>query len=545
MLTTKNSTDSVIKLVDFGCAQVGADDEQGSSMVGKTLAYCPPEQLQKGARMHPSMDLWSLGVILFIMLTGIHPFDLNGNASDEEVADLVVSGKQPPPLRNSPITVHLSESAIQLMEMLLTRDPDRRITALELLEHPWVKGDTASQQVMTGIDKKLSLFRRYKSRIEKKVFADFVEWSDDNKDDIATRISLIERSFRALDPGKKGYITPEDMRKATGEASSSWLPEPAPPMCLSGFSEMMADNLKSRYFPTGHVIYRQGDIGNHMYFINSGAVIVKSPGVSAKRGAGDFFGEGALLHPEKIRSATVECATPVHALEVSRDFFEKNLANRSLLLMLREKDKIRKRNRAKVILRQQEGLTPAKFKKGDYLFKSGESTDILYMVESGLVDVLMGDKKVLTSTPGNIVGEHAVITEKKRNSTAICVSNEGCQVYQMNGKDFRKLLDESPEVKNSLRDLCLRRDFKKAVVLRLKQEFPYDNPRQAFDAVRGDEEVLSFEAVAGLLRELDPDTSDEEVSEVVQRLDFTKTGSISYEEFKKVFIADIRKSQTI
>jgi serine/threonine protein kinase len=67
MLTTKSSTDSVIKLVDFGCAQVGPEEDgKSSSMAGKTLAYCPPEQLSKGAKMHPSMDLWALGVILYI-----------------------------------------------------------------------------------------------------------------------------------------------------------------------------------------------------------------------------------------------------------------------------------------------------------------------------------------------------------------------------------------------------------------------------------------------------------------------------------------------
>ena len=311
MLTTKSSTDSVVKLVDFGCAQVGSDDKETSSMAGKTLAYCPPEQLRRGAHMHPSMDLWALGVILYIMLTGVHPFDLNGTASDDEVAEIVRSGKQPPPLRNSPITVHLSKSAIELMEMLMTRDPNMRVTALELLEHPWVKGETASQEVMADIDKKLSLFRRYKSRIEQKVFADIVEWSDEYEDDIATRISLIERSFRALDPGKKGYITTEDMRKATGGGEEK--PEPVPsesstPMSLSGFSHMMAENMKNKYFPTGYVVYRQGDIGNHMYFINSGAVLVQSSGASVKRGAGDFFGEGALLHPQKIRSATIRCA---------------------------------------------------------------------------------------------------------------------------------------------------------------------------------------------------------------------------------------------
>ena len=251
-------------------------------------------------------------------------------------------------------------------------------------------------------------------------------------------------------------------------------------------------------------------------------------------------------HPDVLFDLLFQ--TPVHALEVSRDFFEKNLANRGLLLLLREKDKIRKRNRAKMILRLQENLRPMEFRQGEYLFETGDNGDTLYMVESGLVDILMeDDKRVLTATPGNVCGEHSVITKKSRNSSAVCVSPEGCQVYQMQGDDFRKLMDSSPEVKDSLRDLCLRRNFKKAVVMRLQKEFPYDDPRQAFDAIKEGVKgnALTMEEVRRLLRGWDKDITDEEIAEVVERLDLTKSGFISYDEFKKIFIADIRKSEAI
>lgn len=49
------------------------------------------------------------GIILYIMLTGIHPFDLTGRASDADVAATICK-REPPPLRNSPITAHLSDS---------------------------------------------------------------------------------------------------------------------------------------------------------------------------------------------------------------------------------------------------------------------------------------------------------------------------------------------------------------------------------------------------------------------------------------------------
>lgn len=83
MLSTEHASDCVIKLVDFGCAQVTAPDSafqlaKGSKgETANTPAYCPPEVLDKRlakSTLDPSMDMWALGTILYIMLTGMHPF---------------------------------------------------------------------------------------------------------------------------------------------------------------------------------------------------------------------------------------------------------------------------------------------------------------------------------------------------------------------------------------------------------------------------------------------------------------------------------------
>lgn len=116
----------------------------------------------------------------------------------------------------------------------------------------------------------------------------------------------------------------------------------------------------------------------------------------------------------------------------------------------------------------------------------------------------------------------------------------------MLGPDFRKLMDASPDIKESLTDMMNRRDFKKAVVLRLGHEFPYNNPREAFDAVdvkrRG---VLHVKDVTRLMRSLDKDYTDFEVQSMMQTLDLSKDGEITFDEFKKVFIGDIRTTQSM
>jgi len=195
-----------------------------------------------------------------------------------------------------------------------------RMSAIELLEHPWVQGKTARQQKMADSDKRLHAFKKFKTKLEAKLFENMVESGPG--EGIEKRTSLIERAFRELDPDDRGYVTTKDLRRMAGDKDD---PEEANnKLSLSGFSDLLSDSMKNKYFQKGHIVYREGDIGNHMYFINSGRISVETTnGSTVTRGPGDFFGEGALLHPKKIRSATIRCITPVHAMEISREYFEK------------------------------------------------------------------------------------------------------------------------------------------------------------------------------------------------------------------------------
>lgn len=107
----------------------------------------------------------ALGVIVYIMLTGVHPFDVNGRASDAEIERDIRDARKPLPLGpGNPYTRHLSPSALDLIGRLMERDPRRRLSAFEMLHHPWVTGEKASTDVMAGSDKRLNKFRRFKVR---------------------------------------------------------------------------------------------------------------------------------------------------------------------------------------------------------------------------------------------------------------------------------------------------------------------------------------------------------------------------------------------
>jgi hypothetical protein len=139
-----------------------------------------------------------------------------------------------------------------------------------------------------------------------------------------------------------------------------------------------------------------------------------------------------------------------------------------------------------------------------------------------------------------------IITGRPRNCSAHCA--DGCVLLEMSGRDFLSLTKQSPDIMSSLRDLSLRRDFKKAVVHRLQKEFPYDHPQEAYDAVMGPNSTsknLQYNDISTLMRELHPEYTDDDILEIIRVLALTNTSDVSFDEFKKVFVADIRLSASV
>jgi CRP-like cAMP-binding protein len=243
-----------------------------------------------------------------------------------------------------------------------------------------------------------------------------------------------------------------------------------------------------------------------------------------------------LLHPKKIRSATIQCITPIHAIEISREYFEKYLASSGLALDLKEKDRTRKRNRAKTILRLQKNLRPMKVKKGDVIFSEGDEAEGLFIMEEGKIEVFVDSKKVFTANPGDLVGEHSLVMARPRNTTAICAS-KNCFLHEMKARDFYEIYNSSTHIKTSLREVCYRREFQKALVKKTNKEFPnVEDLRQVFDAADLDKSgVLHIDEVTCLLKSFDPSMTKEEIKNAVKTLDLDESGRISFDEFKIIF----------
>ncbi len=119
-----------IKICDFGTSKIFEKGAVQRQFVGSSY-YIAPEVLKQ--RYNEKCDLWSCGVIMYILLSTIPPF---GGNDDEEIMRNVAKGKYD---LSSPPFNKLSSSCLDLIRKLLTMDINKRINAEQALNHPWFK----------------------------------------------------------------------------------------------------------------------------------------------------------------------------------------------------------------------------------------------------------------------------------------------------------------------------------------------------------------------------------------------------------------------
>ncbi|XP_072305916.1 serine/threonine-protein kinase 33 [Eucyclogobius newberryi] len=127
----------IIKVADFGLAM---QSDVGGAGIGTLMTqvcgtdnYMAPE-VMSGRGYSQSCDVWSIGVIMYMLLCGCAPFDTKSKTKRLEKMNKGV-------VFPHPVWDSVSDTAKTVLACLLSSDPAHRMTAYQLLENPWITGD--------------------------------------------------------------------------------------------------------------------------------------------------------------------------------------------------------------------------------------------------------------------------------------------------------------------------------------------------------------------------------------------------------------------
>lgn len=132
MLLEQDKDLEKLKIVDFGTSMTFDPDNVLNEKLG-TAYYIAPEVIHK--KYNEKCDLWSCGVIMYILLSGEPPFN-DPAADNEAIMKKVEQGKYD--LKKG-VWGSISKDAKDLVKKLLTFEPEDRISAEEALLHPWIQ----------------------------------------------------------------------------------------------------------------------------------------------------------------------------------------------------------------------------------------------------------------------------------------------------------------------------------------------------------------------------------------------------------------------
>lgn len=142
VLLTYQDQNIVAKLSDFGYSKDRNKHSTARSGVG-TVGYTAPEVIIGGiAYDADATDIWSLGVMLYVMIAGRFPFDVQSKSCSQDI----VQGSFRPPEDG----LNLSQGLLRLLRRMLEPSPRKRATIAEIMQHEWVVDKLGGYRLETG-----------------------------------------------------------------------------------------------------------------------------------------------------------------------------------------------------------------------------------------------------------------------------------------------------------------------------------------------------------------------------------------------------------
>eukprot|EP01083_Nonionella_stella_P083071 229518_1 len=197
-----SSTSANIVLIDFGCAKIVSDEKEYKDLVG-TVYYLSPELAAQSSRVHKTgkvlkcSDIWSIGVIAYVMLTGRPPF--KGRTNKDIFTHIIRDDLQ------FPDDVPLSDGFKDFVRKTLVKNPYKRINIEAAIRHPWVQGKAAAEiQLNKDVIRYLRQFN-YQSKLKKAITRCLAKNMSSEPE------QEVKRHFTRLDKDGDGYLDAKEL----------------------------------------------------------------------------------------------------------------------------------------------------------------------------------------------------------------------------------------------------------------------------------------------------------------------------------------------
>lgn len=260
-----------LKMIDFGLATTCKDGEEMTNMVGTPMYVAPEVLLGSYTR---SCDLWSCGVILYILLSGVPPF--KGQNKKQTVAQVLTGEFR----FHEKYWKHVSKGAKDLISKLLTVDPRKRYTAEQALNDAWLRRTVPARAPVTWCPAK-GLEDRFAAFSSRNKLAQAALLVSARELPAGAALEALSGAFLALDGDEDGQVSPEELSDAlrrSGRQVSRMSDVRAIVDAVDengngviDYTEFLAANLDSR-------LYTQEDLCRstfHVFDLNGDGVISK------------------------------------------------------------------------------------------------------------------------------------------------------------------------------------------------------------------------------------------------------------------------------
>lgn len=186
-----------VKIIDFGTSRRIFKNQKLSFKTG-TYSFMAPEVLTH--KYDQKCDIWNVGVILFLLLSGRHPFP---GVSEEETLKKISTVE---PHFHSEDWSDISSEAVDLIKQMLRKDPVQRPTAKELFQHPWFSKElrTDCSSLKERVAKNLGNFMTQNS-LRNALRYYLVTYMDMKQED-----EELHKAFKLVDRDNDGYISKEE-----------------------------------------------------------------------------------------------------------------------------------------------------------------------------------------------------------------------------------------------------------------------------------------------------------------------------------------------